>query len=110
MLDAWRLWLVTTERLIVVGYSFSDLHINETIRSWLATDPRVTLTIVDPYLDWAAPKIKNPFLLLLRESCGTRVDVVRLGCGEALVHILGAGRIWPTPEVDRWGLSITTER
>jgi len=35
-------------RLIVVGYSFSDGHINAMIRDWMFADEKHTITVVDP--------------------------------------------------------------
>lgn len=42
--------LESVARLIVIGYSFRDDHINEIIRRWLADDASRTITIVDPSL------------------------------------------------------------
>jgi hypothetical protein len=42
--------LESATRLIVIGYSFRDDHINEIIRRWLADEPSRTITIVDPSL------------------------------------------------------------
>lgn len=35
-------------KLVVVGYSFADPHINDIITDWLAGDPKRTLVAVDP--------------------------------------------------------------
>ena len=37
-----------SNRLIVVGYSFSDAHINSIIRRWVATRTKAKMIIVDP--------------------------------------------------------------
>lgn len=42
--------LEATTHLVVVGYSFSDKHINGLIRDWLASDNRRTITVLD--LGW----------------------------------------------------------
>ncbi|WP_442577137.1 SIR2 family protein [Microbacterium sp. F51-2R] len=39
--------------LVVVGYSFSDAHINAMIRDWLASDDKRTIGILD--LNWRTP-------------------------------------------------------
>ena len=47
-------------KLISVGYSFGDLHVNLEIREWLETDGERCLIIVDPYCS----HIPEPFLHL----------------------------------------------
>jgi hypothetical protein len=42
--------LESATRLIIIGYSFRDDHVNEVIRRWLADDASRTITIVDPSL------------------------------------------------------------
>ncbi|PYY46234.1 SIR2 family protein [Curtobacterium sp. MCBD17_023] len=39
--------LMRTDRVVVVGYSFGDAHINAMLRDWLARDPSRTLVILD---------------------------------------------------------------
>lgn len=43
-------WLKSTERLIVVGYSFRDRHINRLIQDWLEERDRPILEVIDPGL------------------------------------------------------------
>lgn len=39
--------LSNTDRLVIVGYSFRDAHINAMIRDWMAADSRRTMTLLD---------------------------------------------------------------
>jgi hypothetical protein len=48
LLAEFERFLADAAELIVVGYSFRDEHINETIRHWTAEDSGRTITIVDP--------------------------------------------------------------
>jgi hypothetical protein len=36
------------DRLVVVGYSFTDAHVNSMVRNWMAVDPSRTITVIDP--------------------------------------------------------------
>jgi hypothetical protein len=47
--------LAGARELIIIGYSFRDDHINETIRQWTTEDESRTITVVDPQLDPANP-------------------------------------------------------
>ena len=48
--------LSATARLVVIGYSFRDDHVNEVIRRWLTDEAGHRLTIVDPgWRDQAFP-------------------------------------------------------
>jgi hypothetical protein len=40
--------LSKSDRLIVVGYSFRDEHINEVIRRWTRDDKERTIALIDP--------------------------------------------------------------
>lgn len=48
MLTEFERWLTQTDRLVVIGYSFRDDHINSLIRRWYNSEPSGGLTIVDP--------------------------------------------------------------
>jgi hypothetical protein len=47
LLHAFEKALRRADRLVVVGYSFADAHVNSVIRDWLAVDKR-TLIVLDP--------------------------------------------------------------
>jgi hypothetical protein len=46
--------MARADRLVVVGYSFGDDHINTVMRNWLGADDSRTITILDP--SWPAPE------------------------------------------------------
>lgn len=46
------------DSLVVVGYSFSDGHINAMVRNWMAADSGRTMTVVDP--GWPALDSDEP--------------------------------------------------
>ena len=48
MLHEFWCWLERAERLVVIGYSFRDEHINNLIQDWITLRPGSTLEIVDP--------------------------------------------------------------
>lgn len=51
ILRAWEVGLTGMEALLIVGYSFRDDHINETIRRWVNDGERRQVVVVDP--GWA---------------------------------------------------------
>jgi hypothetical protein len=50
LLGEFETCLVQSDRLIVIGYSFRDEHINEALRQWCGADPARTIVLVDPFL------------------------------------------------------------
>jgi len=48
LLNSAEVALAKAQRLIVVGYSFGDAHINTMVRDWLNVDEQRTLTVIDP--------------------------------------------------------------
>lgn len=50
MLVEFEDFLRNTDRLVVVGYSFRDDHINEVIGQWIASSSDPRLTLIDPAL------------------------------------------------------------
>lgn len=53
LMHAAELALQRADRLIVIGYSFGDAHINTMVRDWMNVDERRTLTAIDP--NWVTP-------------------------------------------------------
>jgi hypothetical protein len=51
--------LEQANRLIVIGYSFRDSHINYVIERWVVKGWSRQLVLVDPYLPGASPKISS---------------------------------------------------
>lgn len=60
LLEAFRQELDESERLIVVGYSLGDSHINTILDGWLRRDKGRTMLLVDPYFsshsDYSTPQ------------------------------------------------------
>lgn len=48
MLMEFSRWMESTDRLVVVGYSFRDKHINRVIVDWLEQPHHKTLDVIDP--------------------------------------------------------------
>jgi hypothetical protein len=55
LLRAFEESLHRASHLLVVGYSFSDEHVNTVIRNWMNADPRRSVTILDP--GWSNPRM-----------------------------------------------------
>jgi hypothetical protein len=55
LLQAFEESLHRASNLLVVGYSFSDEHVNTVVRNWMNADPVRTVTIVDP--GWSNPRM-----------------------------------------------------
>ena len=85
--------LRASERLIVVGYSFRDDHINETIRRWTREDKRHTVTLIDPRATnergFRGGLIQqlNPRQIGQQESLPRRVAVRAETAGEAFAQL-----------------------
>ncbi|GAA4193321.1 hypothetical protein GCM10022288_26930 [Gryllotalpicola kribbensis] len=47
--------LAQRTRLIVIGYSFRDDHVNEVIRRWVNTSPACEIVVIDPALEHWSP-------------------------------------------------------
>jgi len=47
LVEFWN-WLLVAERLVVVGYSFRDEHINKLIEDWIGVRKECVIEIVDP--------------------------------------------------------------
>jgi len=107
LLQAWRSWLGATRKLVVVGYSFSDDHINESIREWLSSPVARTLTIVDPSLVTPLRLHPNRFVQELTLVTDRDIRVLPQKTGEALIGVFGGVLAWPTPSTDRWGIPIS---
>ena len=63
LLRAFELNIQLCDRLVVVGYSFRDDHVNEYIRNWMNGDPSRTLTIINPNI----AELDVPFYKELRD-------------------------------------------
>lgn len=47
-------------RLVIVGYSFHDDHVNNMIRDWLSSDVKRTISVVDKYFPSYRYRYENP--------------------------------------------------
>jgi hypothetical protein len=87
--------LASSTRLVAIGYSFRDQHVNELIRRWAAEDSDRTILVVDPYWperfaashddfrgelnrflvppDWKDPPPFEPRIEIWREPCSLAV-------------------------------------
>lgn len=106
LLGEWRTWLASAEQVLVVGYSFTDPHINECIRGWWCGHPNGQLWVVDPGMS-EDETLLPPFLREAKaaDSQG-RLHLVRLSAGDGLASLLGPGKPWATPTEDRWGIPL----
>lgn len=86
-------------RLIVVGYSFRDDHVNELLRRWLAEDQANCLTVVDPgfpeHGSYTREGFRNEMLWALdprnwraEALTSNRLTVLRRPASEGLVEAL----------------------
>lgn len=90
--------LAQARRLVVIGYSFRDDHVNEIIRRWIADDDDRKLLIVDPNWPEALRFPSQDFRSILRHSLmpprrapdafEPRLEVSRKRCSEALRDLL----------------------
>jgi hypothetical protein len=93
--------LADATRLIVIGYSFRDDHVNELIRRWAAEDRARTLLVVDPSWPSPGPFYSNDFRIELArhlippdrepDAFKPRLTVWQMTCGEALQHLARLG-------------------
>lgn len=70
-------------RLVCIGYSFGDQHINQVVRHWLESTRERRLTIVDPSGD----RVPDVFSHLAQQ-----VDVISLDCTDYLDRLGGIRR------------------
>jgi hypothetical protein len=90
-------WLETSQRLVVVGYSFRDDHVNQLIRRWTFDHRSRELVVVDPSLrDEASFSPQSDFRTTLLchlarsgTSTGpeTELRVVPLGAADAIAEL-----------------------
>lgn len=91
--------LEDADRLVTVGYSFRDDHINNLIYDWLDGDTSRTLTVLNP--SW--PHTSGPWdprqdlTRKLSEAPSPRIAVVRTGTRDGLAHAMS---LRPTVQPD----------
>lgn len=99
LLYDFTLALRRADRLIVVGYSFGDKHINRMIADWMDGDSARKLSILDPSWDGVRHQLgASTFLQRIagaianHDRTGLRGHVVKLGTREGLSRIIDE---WP---------------
>lgn len=91
--------LSRANRLIIVGYSFRDEHVNEIVQRWTSEDIERTITVVDPH--WPErffgpsnyefrARMSHYLLPAYHEDFPPRLHVIRDTCSAALPHLKGA--------------------
>jgi len=80
LIRAFQLELSKCDELIVSGYSFRDIHINEYITQWLNNSPSRKIIVVDPYVD----PLKNEYVGILNESINSRLTIRKMNLEDAL--------------------------
>jgi hypothetical protein len=88
LLSAFEKMLRRTDRLVVVGYSFADEHINRLVRAWLNAEAHRTIVILDP--GWPPPGELN--LYADREF---RAQLQRLAISEDVTYFADGERSRP---------------
>jgi hypothetical protein len=105
MLRAFDDFVRNADRLLLVGYSMRDQHINTAIYRWLNARPDGRLTVINPDWEslpskWGEPRTMADDLLRAIESprgpgigdaWNPRFRVVELPASEGLAAVLGAG-------------------
>ena len=88
-------------KLVVVGYSFGDDHINTVVRNWLAADKSHMISILDP--GWPRPQQKS---IRYDTQLGLR-DALQFMAG--IPPVAGPSRVVVTREGARSGLRAALE-
>jgi hypothetical protein len=91
-------WLASAQRLIVVGYSFRDDHVNQIVRRWTYERRQQELVIVDPAIPAAIPTkasartFRELLLAYLargkrNDVASTRLRVIRRPAARAMLEV-----------------------
>lgn len=93
--------LAGASRLIVIGYSFRDDHVNELIRRWIADDTSRTILAVDPVWPSHGSYLSDDFRIELSrhlvpprrtpDAFKARLVVRNKTCGQALQELVSLG-------------------
>ena len=70
--------LLNSNRLIVIGYSFSDLHVNELIRRWISTRRRSKIVIIDPSIISFSSEVFEESYRIIDNEIVKNVDIVHI--------------------------------
>jgi hypothetical protein len=77
--------LARVSNFVLIGYSFRDLHINESIRTWLNSDKQRRLTVVNRSENWK----ESEFGRELATNAGDMVNVIPAPASEAILQLFG---------------------
>lgn len=100
MLRAFDEMLSNADRLLVVGYSFRDDHINASIRKWLNMSPEHAIVIVDPAFSESPERgtfaeemrrVLQPWSPPDKEPPPQRLEVISARASQGLRQLLGEG-------------------
>lgn len=99
MLVEFEHMLEACDRLIVVGYSFRDEHINAAIRRWFGRHPNPRLSVVNPAVGaWLTGRTGPEFFEELKSPLGGYPfhlaeghHLLASGAGQGLLEVLGPG-------------------
>ena len=80
---AFQAELAKSDRLVVVGYSFRDDHINECIRTWLNGPRAARLVVISRSERWK----ETPFGAELTQFASHRLDVITEPASSGLVRV-----------------------
>jgi hypothetical protein len=92
LLREFETFLHDTDRLVIIGYSFRDAHVNEAIQHWTGQSPRRTIVVVDPH--WPEDPDEGTFQAVLLSSLNApglppRVEIRREAASAALQQLYG---------------------
>lgn len=72
LLHAFQRALDRANRLVVVGYSFGDAHVNAVVRDWLNSDDSRTITVLEP--SWpATAAVDGDYRAVLTQQLGVEL-------------------------------------
>lgn len=100
--------LEKADRLVAVGYSFSDDHINAVIRNWINTGTKRSLTVVDPSWPKAPTGFQSDLVSGLISSYGygskslpPRMNVIRKTAARGIDEAIAQGPD-SAPDTELW--------
>jgi hypothetical protein len=97
LMRAFEKALLEADRLVVVGYSFRDAHINTVVANWLGAEAHRTITILDP--GWTTP----PQMVIGYDTDLSFWDSLRYEAGISLTA--QDGRVLVIPSTAKDGLA-----
>ncbi|HUW77502.1 MAG TPA: SIR2 family protein [Candidatus Nanopelagicaceae bacterium] len=100
-------FMLTTERLVIVGYSFGDEHINSAIRRWMRRSKSPKVSIINPAIsEWTdtrnAPIFYREMLGVMHTRTHPRTllegnHILELAADPGLKEVVGSGPVLAEP-------------